>query len=53
MKVNLKFIFMSVIGLFMFGLSYGQADENEAIDENVSTVLQTTEASGEVMTELA
>ncbi len=52
MKGNIKFMFMSVIGFFMFGLSYGQADENLSIDEDIAAVVQTTEASEEAMIEI-
>jgi hypothetical protein len=53
MKGNWKFLFMSIIGLFMIGLSYGQVnDDQAAIDEQVTNLEQNVEPSEEVMSEL-
>lgn len=53
MKGNWKFVFMSIIGLFMVGLSFGQANDNQAIDEDATTIEQTVESAEEVMTEVS
>ena len=53
MKGNWKFLFMSIIGLFMIGLSYGQVnDDQAAIDEQVTNLEQNVEPSKQVMSEL-
>jgi CPA1 family monovalent cation:H+ antiporter len=53
MKGNWKFLFMSIIGLFMIGLSYGQTnDDQAAIDEQVTNLEQNVETSKQVMSEL-
>jgi len=51
MKGNWKFVLTSLIGLFIIGLSYGQADDNQTIDEDVPAIEQTSEPTNESMSE--